>query len=104
MVLNFGQCRVADASAIAALDATIRDYQKLGITLHLKYLSADARHLLLQTSAASKAAAIYADESDPVYDVAASTPDDIPTRPEELMVNKDPRQEIVVVKPTKGSA
>ena len=70
----------------------------------MRHLRLQMRHLLLQTSAASKAAAIYADESDPVYDVAASTPDDIPIRPEELMVNKDPRQEIVVVKPTKGSA
>ena len=47
MVLNFGQCRVADASATAAPDATIRDYQQLGIAPHLKREAADAQEIAM---------------------------------------------------------
>ena len=90
VVVDFAQCRVADASAIAAIDAACRAYGDLGITLILRHLSSDARTLL-------QAASAVLEESvdDPVYDVA----DDIPIKPEQLLDNRAPRADTVVVKP-----
>ena len=90
MVVDFAQCRVADASAIAAIDAACRAYGDLGITLVLRHLSSDARTLL-----AAASAVLEESVDDPVYDVA----DDIPIKPEQLLDNRAPRADTVVVKP-----
>ena len=90
MVVDFAQCRVADASAIAAIDAACRAYGDLGITLVLRHLSSDARTLL-----AAASAVLEESVDDPVYDVA----DDIPIKPEQLLDNRAPRSDTVVVKP-----
>ena len=90
VVVDFAQCRVADASAIAAIDAACRAYGDLGITLVLRHLSSDARTLLQAASAV-----LETSDDDPVYDVA----DDLPIKPEQLLDNRAPRADTVVVKP-----
>ena len=62
----------------------------MGITLVLRHLSSDARTLLQAASAV-----LETSDDDPVYDVA----DDIPIKPEQLLDNRAPRADTVVVKP-----
>ena len=56
----------------------------------LRHLSSDARTLLQAASAV-----LETSDDDPVYDVA----DDIPIKPEQLLDNRAPRADTVVVKP-----
>ncbi len=46
VVIEFRNSRVADHSAIAAIDAVAEKYRKAGKTLHLRHLSEDCRMLL----------------------------------------------------------
>ncbi len=48
VIVEFGQARVMDHSAIKAIDALAERYQKLGKRLHLRHLSADCAELLLK--------------------------------------------------------
>ena len=74
VVLDFLQCRVCDASAIAAINDAVDAYRDLGLTVVLRHLSRDAALLL---RAASARADVVFDErdDDPSYYVAATTPD-----------------------------
>ncbi|MDB5792083.1 MAG: sodium-independent anion transporter [Massilia sp.] len=48
VVVDFGGARVADHSAIQAIDALAARYRALGKRLHLRHLSPDCRELLVQ--------------------------------------------------------
>ena len=74
VVLDFLQCRVCDASAIAAINDAVEAYRDLGLTVVLRHLSRDAALFL---RAASTRADVVFDErdDDPSYYVAATTPD-----------------------------
>ncbi len=48
VIVEFGQARVMDHSAIEAIDALAERYQKLGKRLHLSHLSTDCAELLLK--------------------------------------------------------
>jgi SulP family sulfate permease len=48
VIVEFGQAKVMDHSAIEAIDALAELYQKLGKRLHLRHLSADCAELLLK--------------------------------------------------------
>ena len=63
-VLNFLHCRVADASAIAALEAACKAYLDLGIAVRLRHLSADARLILRETT---QGAVLEERDADPQY-------------------------------------
>jgi len=94
VVLNFLHCRVADASAIAALEAACKAYLDLGISVRLRHLSADARLILRETT---QGAVLEERDADPQYDVAASTP--VAIKPSQLQANRAPREETIVVRP-----
>nr|WP_294858570.1 SulP family inorganic anion transporter [uncultured Fluviicola sp.] len=65
VVIDFSESRVADMSAIEALNSLTERYQKLGKTLRLHHLSADCRKLLIN---ADKLIEINVTE-DPTYQV-----------------------------------
>lgn len=48
VIVEFGQARVMDHSAIEAIDTLAERYQKLGKRLHLRHLSPDCAELLLK--------------------------------------------------------
>ncbi len=65
VVIEFRQARVADHSAIEALDGLIAKYEALGKRLHLRHLSPDCRELL------ARGGVIEADPAtDPHYHIA----------------------------------
>ena len=69
VVLDFRESRVADLSAIEALNKLTERYARLGKTLHLRHLSPDCRRLL------SNAQALIDVNywEDPTYKVVADT-------------------------------
>jgi len=66
VVIDFKDSRVADMSAIEALNKLTERYQKAGKTLHLKHLSADCRQLLKNADAVIDVNIL----EDPAYHVA----------------------------------
>lgn len=96
VVIDFQQCRVADASAVAAIDAACRAYGDLGVTLVLRHLSSDAR-TLLRAAAVYESRVLEENTEDPVYDVADDIP--VPIKAEQVLANRAPRADTVVVKP-----
>ena len=66
MVINFKESKIADMSAIDAVNKITERYAKMGKTVHLRYLSADCRLLLAN---ADKLIEVNIME-DPTYKVA----------------------------------
>lgn len=66
VIIDFAESRVADMSAIEALNKITERYQKLGKKVHLKHLSADCRQLLLNADSIIDVNIL----EDPTYKVA----------------------------------
>lgn len=66
VVVEFGQARVMDHSAIEAIDALAERYQKLGKRLHLRHLSPDCAELLRRAGGMVESNAV----EDPHYHLA----------------------------------
>jgi len=66
VVVEFGQARVMDHSAIEAIDALAERYQKQGKRLHLRHLSPDCAELLRKASGMVESNAV----EDPHYHLA----------------------------------
>lgn len=67
VVIDFGHSRVADHSAIDAIDTLADRYKKAGKTLHLRHLSADCQALLVKAADLVEVNVI----EDPTYKVAS---------------------------------
>jgi SulP family sulfate permease len=65
VIINFKESRVADMSAIEALNNLTQKYHKIGKTVHLKYLSQDCIMLLKNASAIIEVNIL----EDPIYNV-----------------------------------
>jgi SulP family sulfate permease len=65
VVIDFKESRVADMSAIEALNSITKKYAQAGKTLRLKHLSEDCRQLLMNAGAVIEVAVI----EDPSYKV-----------------------------------
>lgn len=68
IIIDFKDSRVADMSAIEALNSLTAKYYKIGKTVHLKHLSPDCRQLLINAKAVIDVNII----DDPSYTVATS--------------------------------
>jgi SulP family sulfate permease len=66
VIVEFGQARVMDHSAIEAIDTLAERYQKLGKRLHLRHLSPDCAELLLKAGGMVESNAV----EDPHYHLA----------------------------------
>jgi len=66
VIVDFADSRVADQSALSAIESLASRYHEAGKTLHLRHLSRDCRQLLSQTG-------LIVEESadDPDYQIAA---------------------------------
>jgi SulP family sulfate permease len=66
VIVEFGNAKVMDHSAIEAIDALAERYQKLGKRLHLRHLSTDCAELLLKAGGMVESNAV----EDPHYHLA----------------------------------
>ncbi|NVO32693.1 SulP family inorganic anion transporter [Hymenobacter lapidiphilus] len=68
VIIDFAESRVADMSAIDALNKLTERYHRLGKTVHLRHLSPDCRHLLQRADSLIDVNIL----EDPIYHVAGA--------------------------------
>ncbi|MBT2558228.1 SulP family inorganic anion transporter [Hymenobacter sp. ISL-91] len=68
VIIDFAESRVADMSAIEALNKLTERYHRLGKTVHLRHLSPDCRHLLRRADALIDVNIL----EDPIYHVSGA--------------------------------
>ena len=69
VIVDFAESRVADQTALSAIEGMAKKYLEEGKELHLRHLSRDCRRLLTQTGLI-----VEKSEDDPEYQVAANYP------------------------------